>query len=354
MKTKSVTMSDTTAIFFLFFMSAVLWTAAASQRETSFYTGTDNELFVSTECAALAYSDLHVRTSGHPGDNPALFPDAAQQQFTFDYAGYYHNQFSTSSLAYIKKLDARQVISMSANYLLIPDIPITAGLDTLDDGTLEIDEGKIVYESASTMLATWAYGYRWFWGTRFELGVGMQLRAKRKNLLGFSQYGSVGYALGALTGLLFRDNALGAGVSVLCDNVPGHYVYWSDRYAQLGRPSMQLAGGWQREIAYMYGHIQLSAATKKFVFGNILEGHSVSENGGIPDVLGHIAETGHYGAEYTIHDIVVLRLGSQPSRFPLTFGAGVQLWARSLSIDFAYRHHGELPGTYQMGMTYAR
>jgi hypothetical protein len=203
-------------------------------------------------------------------------------------------------------------------------------------------------------VASCGYGYRWSLGTRFELGAGMQLRAKRKNLLGKSEYGSVGYALAALTGLTFRDNVLGAGVSLLADNLPGHYVYWSDRYAQIGRPSLQLAGGWQRKIAYLYGHLQLSAATKEFVFGNMLEGHSVLGTGGVSDALGHIAKTGHYGAAYIIHNIVVLRIGSQPSRFPVTFGAGVKLWARALSIDFSYRHHEELPGTYQMGMTYAR
>lgn len=319
-----------------------------AETEFSFYTSTDNDMFNPAASAALAFSDVCFIASGHPSTNPANFSDDVNA-IALDYAAYYGNVLSVSSLTYRSRIDEKQHVSMSANYLLVPDIMVTSGLDTLEDGTLQIDEDNIRYGNASTMLASFSYARRWLLARRWALSAGIQVRAKRKNLLYYTDDGALGYAIGALSALTVRDMVSGAVVSVLCDNVPGQYMYYNSDFARLGRPSLQLGAGWAHEIDYLYGALQIGIASKKFVYGNMLEGTTIS--GG--DAVSHVFETAHYGLAYTIHELVTLRVGSLPRIHPVTFGGGVSVMDRRLRIDFAYRHHTKLAGSYQMGMGYA-
>jgi hypothetical protein len=65
---------------------------------------------------------------------------------------------------------------------------------------------------------------------------------------------------------------------------------------------------------------------------------------------------GSYGLEYTIMNILALRVGvpvygNAIDWSRVAFGCGVNLMKRKLSLDFAYVTH-ELAGSYQVGLTY--
>jgi hypothetical protein len=323
-----------------------------------YYSNSNRDLFLLPASAALAGSDVVFSRDATPFANPgsvARLSNSANEA-SLAYAGFFGNSFSSSLASYTLRLDKAEGIGISFNYLFVPDIPDYSGFDVDDAGIPVYDPARIRTGSASDLFFRFVYGHAFEWqAAGIEAGLGGACNAQRRNLLGWTAYG-VGVDGG---GYVFFKRS-GIGVSLSCENLTTNYLRWSSSYQDAAYPHLRMGLGWQKEITYLYGRIQITAQTLDLL-GN--EGANAAETGSdLSDSLTQpvwvrasskpeeLLTKGRLGLEYTVYKRVTLRIGTSPQNY-FTFGAGMLLFNQACAIDFAYLLH-ELAGTYQVGVSY--
>jgi len=194
--------------------------------------------------------------------------------------------------------------------------------------------------------------------------VGVGVNAQRYSLKPYRAYG-----IGCDAGACVDFNSIGLKTGVICENITTSYMKWSEDYSEKALPHIRFGVGWYKEIPYLYGRFQIQFKTLDLLANEGVNADSSYDSSGISivkPVTRHFTKdpvyffyNGIYGMEYSIRNVFALRAGiiigdsydvnSTGSRF--TFGCGVNLMRRKLSVDFSYLTH-ELAGTYHIGMTY--
>ena len=343
---------------------------AADSIQGRYYSDNTRELFYLPRSASVAGADYVFAHDGTPQVNPANLAFDSLSEISLSYASYYQNTFSTSILSYAGSIDAVSGFGISMSYLYVPDIRGTQNLSTEADGTPIYDDRKFQYSTYSDIFFHAGYGRRLITSRKLELTAGVGINAQRQRLA-FNEYR--GYSMGLDGGLAVDFPGPGVRVSLACDNITTQYTRWSADYSEIAYPHLRLGAGWQKELPYIYGRVQIQYKTLDLLgnegadaiqFSTLLttdEAGSSNPNqlsGEKPAIAGVngnpvlLALFGSLGIEYVIKDVFSIRVGGNMEN-KLAFGCGVNLLRRRLCFDASYAMH-ELAPTYQIGVTYRR
>jgi hypothetical protein len=334
----------------------------------NYYADNNRDLFLLPRSSALGSSDFVFSRDGTNQSNPANLADDSLSELCLAYAGFYQNAFNTSVLSYSAPVTDHSGIGLSAGYLYNPDIPVTDHLQTMSVGSDIVpvyDPSRINYISGSELYVHFGYGYKHQLVPGIKVSAGAAINALRHNLSPYRGYG-IGCDGGAMVD--FVNWGLRAAVGV--ENVTTNYTRWSKDWGVTAPPHVRVGIGWQKEIAYLYGKIQLQFKSLDLL-GN--EGTNALVQDSLVDVSsnpinkpsekkfttdpGYFMYNGIYGIEYTVLHTLSLRVGIPVGGAygddwtRIAFGGGVNLLKKRLTIDVSYLSH-ELAGTYQLGVTY--
>ncbi|MBD3344215.1 MAG: hypothetical protein GF401_04030 [Chitinivibrionales bacterium] len=338
-----------------FIISALIFSSVTAGSGDNYYSNSNRAVFTSPKSAALAGADQTFNQDAAPEGNPANLGLYPINEVSFAFADFYSDVFNTFFLSYTGRLNDHSGFGVSLNYLYVPGIPIYDNLElnSFDDPIYDPD--KIDYSSSSEIMFRAGYGHSFQVKKNMLLGVGATLNALRRNLLGYT-----GYGIGVDAAATFELTSVGLRAALVAHNISTNYIYWNEDYYDLALPQVRVGIGWEKEIPYIYGRLQVNYYTPDFL-GN--EGvNSLARDDSVkvpdkirlsnPDEIPSFIFHGNLGVEYLIRNRVAIRFGSEAiniletSRF--TFGGGVYIIEERLALDFAYLFH-ELAGTYQVG-----
>jgi hypothetical protein len=154
---------------------------------------------------------------------------------------------------------------------------------------------------------------------------------------------------------------------MICENLTTNYIRWDKGYAETALPHARFGIGWRKEIPYLYGRIQLQFKSLDLLANEGVNADTTYDSAALQlvrpttkrfskDPL-YFLYNGTYGLEYTVMNVLCLRLGIPvgdsygDAGTRIAFGCGVNLLRKKLSVDFSYLTH-ELAGTYQLGVSY--
>jgi len=333
-------------------ISAVFIGVSYSEVTYSFYTDINRSIYTSPQSAAMAKSALCYDRNAAPTANPALLPLDSANELAMWYADIFVHTFSTSTISYITPIRRNGAIGASFNYIFVPDIEYSKKTGQND---FSADQFKIV--SVSEVIFRIASGWKHRFGVSdIVLSYGGAVNVLRRNLAG-----ATGYGIGFDVGGQVSHELSGVSLAFLSENITGHYVRWSSVYQELGLPHARLGLGWQRELPYIYGRIQLAYTSPDLLVNEGVNSDSLSTSDIRYDAVKKpyfrkayekpmlLLEKGRYGISYTIMDRFTIRAGlysGQPH-----FGAGLNAFNRQAGLDMAYLAH-DLGGTYQIGMNF--
>lgn len=343
-------------VFFLTVFCLVCFCFVITAVAGDYYSNSNKTIFVFPEYSSLGGSALVFSRDGTPMSNPANLSLDSSSVVSLAYSGYFDNTFSTTLGSFVTQIRENIGVSMFAGYIYIPDIWNTNGFDVYEDTDTPIfDPSKLKYESSSELFLNFAFGYTIFSTKKIVTAAGAAFHCQRRRLIDWTGYG-IGVDVGATLALL----KAGVRFSLLFDDITTNYIRWSSDYHDNGLPHARLGIGWHKEIPYIYGTLSIMYKTP-----DLLGNEGVGYNW-IADKAGNITEpemqsvkedpqllltAGAYGVEYIVQKVVALRVGLDESK-RLFFGAGVNLFRRSLFFDFSYMVSNELPGTYSLSMGY--
>ena len=305
------------------------------------------EAVVSPRSAALSASDLAVNGFGPIASNPSLAARCAAPEVTAAYSSYYGGAFSSSAVNYTGAAGKNGGISVTAAYLLIPDIEDTRG--AFEDGVF--DDGAVKIFSASDLWLRAAYGH-WFETRYADLYAGAAAAFRRRDIGEASAYG-IGADVGAMA--FFRKPALYA--AILWENVRYGAVKWKN-YTEEVPQHLRASLAFEHSDPYIYGRVTLFYTSPDLLFN---EGINAQDEIGdreesrsptartLSDGAGILLSGGRYGAEYLIMNTLALRMGFDGGGYSM--GAGLTLFKGRAGADVCYVS-GELAGTVKVSVTY--
>jgi hypothetical protein len=340
----------------------VLCFGASAAIEKNYYSDDYRSLFMLPQSSAQSNADLAFLRDGTQQTNPGNLALDSTSEVSLGYAGFFQNTFSTSTVSYVTTLGKNIGFGISLGYLLNPDIPYTDSLQT-EANVPVYDSSRIYYRTESELFFHAGVGRKYPIIPGMELGVGLALNAQRHSLPPYNGYG-IGCDAGATVVL---PNA-GVNIGVLCENITTNYMRWTAGYSEAAYQHIRLGVGWQKELPYIYGRIKIQHKSLDLLANEGINGmaDSITKNGDNQDTAISVPTINHfdkhplylllngtYGVEYTIQDVVSLRLGLPLNGYSgnVSFGAGINLFNKKLKIDFSYLSH-DLGRTYHMGMTY--
>jgi hypothetical protein len=342
--------------------------SALSLHAANYYADNNRDLFMLPRSSAMGTSDFVFSRDGSNQCNPANLSGDSLSELCLAYAGFYQNAFSASILSYSAPVTRHSGIGLSAAYLYNPDIPITEDLQTMSVGSDVVpvyDPSRITYTSGSEIYVHFGYGYKRAVLPGVTASAGVALNAVRHNLPPFR-----GYGIGCDGGIMFDFIKSGLRTGFGVENITTNYTRWSKDWGVTASPHVRFGLGWQRDIPYLYGKIQLQFKSLDLL-GN--EGINATIADSATDAFsnqiskpvkkkftndpGYFLLNGVYGVEYTVLQGLSLRAGIPVGGGygddwnRIAFGGGVNLLKKCLSIDISYLS-SELAGTYQLGVTY--
>ncbi len=334
----------------------------------NYYADNNRDLFLLPRSSAMGTSDFVFSRDGTNQSNPANLAYDSSSELCLAYAGFYQNAFNSSILSYSAPVTGNSGIGLSIGYLYNPDIPFTENLQTMSVGSDVVpiyDPSRISYKSGSELYIHAGYGYRRSLMPGIQASAGFAVNALRHNLSPYR-----GYGIGCDGGLTVDFVGWGLRTAVGVENITTNYTRWSKDWGVTAPPHVRFGIGWQKEIAYLYGRIQLQFKSLDLLAN---EGINAVENDSVLDLSsnpisrpdrkkfttdpGYFLYNGLYGIEYTVLKALSLRAGIPVGGgygddwTRIAFGGGVNLLKRRLTIDISYLSH-ELAGTYQLGVTY--
>ncbi len=331
-------------------------------------------------CASLAGADFVFAHDGSPQTNPGNLSFDSTTDASLAYASYYKNTFSTSVFSFAGPIDSLSGYGVSLSYLYVPDILGTQNLLVDQDGVPIYDESRMLNSSYSDIYFHVGYGRKLYRSKLLELAGGISVNAQRQRLA-FDEYR--GYSIGFDAGAVVNFPASGIRLSLACDNITTQYTKWSASYSETAYPHLRFGAGWQKDLPYIYGRVQIQYKTLDLlgnegadaidaatflttVSNNQTDGPNSSSTanqmpGEKPSMSNSTlsALLGCIGIEYLIKEIFAIRVGgnfqnpASSAEQKFAFGCGVNLFRNALSIDASYALH-ELAATYQIGLTYRR
>ena len=307
-------------------------------------------------------ADLAFLRDGTQQTNPGNLALDSTSELSLGYAGFFQNTFSTSTISYVTTLAKKIGFGISIGYLFNPDLPYYDSLRT-QDGVPVYDSSRIHYETGSQLYFHAGVGRKYSITRGVELGVGLALNAQRQSLPPYH-----GYGIGCDAGATVVLPQAGVNIGVLCENITTSYMRWTASYSEAAYQHVFLGVGWDKEIPYIYGRIKIQHKSLDLLSNDGINAvvDSITKNSDNQDTVISLPSSrrfdkqplymllnGSYGIEYTIQDIVSLRLGLPFGGYGgnLSFGGGIKLLDKKLKIDFSYLSH-DLGRTYHMGMTY--
>jgi len=304
------------------------------------------EALVSPRSAALSAADLATNAFGPIASNPSLAGRRSAPELTAAYSSYYGGAFGASAINYTGTVGNSGGISVTAAYLLIPDIEDTRGVDV---GAF--DEGDIKRFSASDVWLRAAYGYG-FDTKQAEFYVGAAAAFRRRGISEASAYG-----IGADLGVMASLKKPSVYAALLWENVRYSTVKWKD-YTEEVPQHLRASLAFEHSDPYIYGRIALFYTTPDLFFN---EGVNAQDEAGdrdesrsptvrtLSDGAGILFTAGRYGVEYTIMNTLALRVGLGGDGYSM--GAGLTLFDGRAGADICYTAH-ELAGTVKISVTY--
>lgn len=332
---------------FLFFSLA--WSA-----EKSYYSNLNTFLYGVPQYWATGGSDITFADDGMAVSNPAVLPLNEGSRLLVGYTGFYKNAFSTSSASFVTGVNDKIRFSLGVSYLLIPDIEITDGLvaDEFGHPAEDVSVSKFKYESSSETFLNVSLGYNILEKKAFILTAGASIHGMRRRLIDWTGYG-VGVDLAAAIELKKVDLRF----ALLANDIVGNYINWSSSYTEYSGARLRLGIGYEKEIPYIYGKVKVTYKSPD-IFGNegvsyIAINHEEQDpkSGSVKSNPELLLTTASYGFDYLIKDVFAIRVGFDELK-RLSFGAGLDLFSRSLGFDFAYTLPYGLAGTYAMSISY--
>jgi len=311
--------------------------------------------------SAVGTSDFVFSRDGANQSNPANIPLDSMSEASLSYAGFYQNTFSSSMLSYVTRLNRYSGFGFSLGYLYNPNIPNTENLQTIDDMPV-YDSTRVTSFSESQIYFHAAYGFYRPLSSSVAVALGAGINAQRHSL---SPY--LGYGIGCDGGAAVDFSALGLKTGVICENITTNYIQWDKGYSETALPHVRFGVGWHKEIPYLYGRIQLQFKSLDMLANEGVNADTAYDSASVRmlrPTTKHFSKdplyfllNGTYGLEYTVMNVLCLRLGipvgdsygGDGNR--IAFGCGVNLLHKKLSLDFSYLTH-ELAGTYQLGVSY--
>lgn len=337
-------------------LGVLLGVSAVAAAESE-YADANRRILYQAPDAALGYSALAFIRDGAPNTNPAVLALDSTFDVRLTYAGYFRNTYSNTLLSSVIPVGRSGAVGVSLSYLYVPDILVTWGWPTDGDGNPIVPpESQWEYGSQSETYVHIAYGHQWRWRS-IRASAGVALNALRRRLPAEGEDWT-GYGIGLDAGAGVEFEKPGIRIGLYGENITTSYMNWSDDYDEQVYPHARLALGWQRDIPYIYGAVQLSYTSPDLLGNegiNASNALSSSDTTETPRELRLSDEPwmvvyGNYGLEYRIAEVVALRVGVENLR-RFTFGAGVALWKKRLLLDFAYLPH-ELSGSYLVSLGY--
>lgn len=322
--------------------------------EKSYYSSLNTFLYGLPEYWATGGSDITFSDDGMAVSSPSVLPLNEGSKLQIGYAGFYGNTFSTSGASFVTGVNEKIRFALGVSYLLIPDIEITDGLtaDEFGHPIEDVSTSAFKYESSSETYVNVSIGYLVFEHNKFNISAGAAIHGMRRRLIDWT-----GYGIGADLAATFDLPDYGLRFSLLADDVFGNYINWSSSYTEYSGARFRVGIGFNREIPYIYGKIKITYKSPD-LFGNegvAFNSIKYEENdpisGSILDNPELLFTSASYGFEYLIKNVFAVRLGlDELNRF--NFGAGLDLFNRSLGFDFAYTLPYGLAGTYALSMSY--
>lgn len=322
--------------------------------EKSYYSNLNTFLYGVPEYWATGGSDITFADDGMAVSNPAILPLNEGSRLLIGYTGFYRNTFSTSNASFVTDVNDKIRFSLGFSYLLIPDIEITDGLvaDEFGHPAEDVSTSKFTYESSSESFLNVSLGYKLLEKKGLKISAGASIHGMRRRLIDWTGYG-IGVDLAAALALTKHN----LHFSLLANDIIGNYIQWSSSYNEYSGTRFRVGIGYIKDIPYIYGKIKVTFKSPD-LFGN--EGVSSvakkdedqePKSGSVKKNPELFFTAASYGVDYTIKDIVSLRVGlDELKRF--NFGAGIELFSRSLGFDFAYTLPYGLAGTYAMSISY--
>jgi hypothetical protein len=337
-------------VLFLLFFPLI---CAHSAPTLNSYSKITEDVMVTPASAAMAGADLSISSGASSESTPGNLPFDSLNHLSLSYAGFFHNTFSNSVLAWNSHPRKNLGVSVMAGYLYIPDIPDTRA--SLSNEAGELIEARISTYSASKFFFRAGIGQRFDVTPGIALGVGVAVNAKRSRLP------ETGYGIGLDAGLKALFIKTGISLALQLENITSSYTYWNESYQERANPHLRAGAGWGWSVPYLYGTIKVAYATPDLFANegiNDISTETTSNNTTI-ETPGHaelyekpslLFTQGSLGVEYAIFKTVIFRLGVTNGKFG--FGAGLRMFGERAGLDFAYIAHS-LAETYQVSAQYA-
>lgn len=328
---------------------STLWSA-----EKNYYSNINTALYGVPEYWATGGSDITFSDHGLAISNPAVLSLNEGARLLVGYTGFYKNTFSTTNASFVTSVNEKIRFAAGVSYLLIPDIEITDNLisDEFGHPAEDVSSSKFKYESSSETFINISLGYNILEKKNYTLSAGASVHAMRRRLLDWT-----GYGIGADLAVAIELSKLNLRFSILGNDIGANYVNWSSSYSEYSGTKLRIGIGYSKDIPYIYGRIKITYKSPDLL-GN--EGVSYvainneeqdPKSGSVKDNPELVFTAASYGLDYLIKDVVALRVGlDEIKRF--SFGAGLNLFSRSLGFDFAYTLPYGLAGTYAMSISY--
>jgi len=329
------------------------------------YSDANRPLFLLPQSSAMGTSDFVFSRDGTNQTNPANLAVDSLSVVSASYAGFYQNTFSASMLSYVSRIGRYSGLGFSLGYLFNPNIINTENLQTTDNNSIPVpvwDSTRVTTFSESQIYFHAAYGFYRPLSSDIAFGAGVGVNAQRHSLSPYR-----GYGLGCDGGMVMDFSRLGLKAAVMCENLTTNYIQWDKEYAEIALPHVRFGIGWRKEIPYLFGRIQIQFKSLDLLANEGVNADSTYDSSGVPlssPITKHFRKDplyflfhGIYGLEYTVLQVLSLRLGiplgdSYGGEFNrVALGGGVNLIRKKLSLDFSYITH-ELAGTYQLGVSY--
>ncbi len=336
---------------------AGLTLVSTGRAEKSQYSDVNRDLFVFPRAQSMALSDLVYSRDASPMSNPAVSALEPGARLEATYAGYHGNLFSISGGSYTTRIDDLHGIGLFFGYLHNPDIPFNAHMAADADGyPQDYSEEDVIVTSASELRLGASYSRRFVVTPHINISMGVAANGLRIRLPGWdsrkSQINNIhGYGLGIDAGAVFDHMLSGVRAGINFDGL-ATYNYWG-KYDEYQAPRLRIGVGYRKEIPYVYGRVLAVASTADLLgndgarlsksFRSDYDSETWTEHQGVLSAV----RFGHVGFEYTIFDVVALRLGYHSGY--ASFGGGVSLFEKIMNFNVSYIVT-DLGGSYTVSM----
>ncbi len=228
-------------------------------------------------------------------------------------------------------------VAISMIRLAVDDIPITAlprpnlPIDSLyvdEDGRVRGNRPYVLRTASDAEYAFYmSYGQRR--GDRWAFGANVKVVHKTVDV--YSAWG-LGFDLGAMWQPV-GDLRLGANLQ----DVTTTLLAWNTGRKELISPTLKLGGAYPLKFKILPGRLLLAADTDLRFEGRRFAAQKH---------LGALSSDFHLGAEWLMHRVIALRIGSDVGHF----SAGVGIHLPRLDLDYAFLSHDTLENSHRVSL----